>query len=74
MSSETGMLEACQNIFTHYLSDKHSRPDSFNLIQDIDMMIPEIDLAINQKSENGGNTVLLEKIKTDLLYIRKDIR
>jgi len=73
MNSETGMLEACQNIFTHYLSDKHSWPDSFKLIRDIDSVIPEIELVINQKSENGGNTVLLEKIKTDLLYIRKDI-
>jgi len=74
MSSETGLLEACQNIFTRYLSENHSRPDSFKLVHDIDMMIPEIESFINEKSENGGNTVLLEKIRTDLLYIRKDIR
>jgi hypothetical protein len=73
MYSETGMLEACQSIFTHYLSDKHSRPASFKLIQDIDTMLPEIESVITLKSENGGNTVLLEKIKTDLLYIRKDM-
>lgn len=68
------MLEACQHIYTHYITEKDSTADSLKLVHEIDMMIPEIESVISSKSEVGGNTVLFEKIKTDFLYIRDDIK
>ena len=74
MDSESVMLEACQNIYSNYLHENDSSADHRQVIHEIDLMLHEIDSVISEKSENGDNTILLEKIRTDFLYMRNDIK
>lgn len=74
MYSETGMIGDCQHIYTSYLNGTLPVSDSVKLLRKIDRMLSSLSHLISYKSEEGDNTVFLEKIQTDLLFIRDDIR
>ena len=71
MHSYDGMLANCQHIYTEYLNHDSLLSDSGQLIAEVEQMLLNLQMEINNQSEAGTNTVLLEKVQQDLLDIHK---
>jgi hypothetical protein len=72
MDPETSMLQECQHIYSDYLYwDKTKSPAT--MLTSIDELLATLKPIIKQKSEAGANTIFLEKIESDFMFIRREL-